>query len=776
MKVLSSLLASSLADIYLHFPRGSNNRLNEQGGNRENGNRLFDSQNGGGGGYNVGDLTSEAATTVEGQSKATYFQSGEEAPTELAIEWFSQHGCGLANKNDANWINCQIVIQYMCQDSGSTRMSNGFVTTSSQYTEPAADEDHDATLARKDTDFEEVPDTGFHESWESYDACYRRERNRGLFMADKNPGRSKGATRTRQNANGNKRGLECPEERDYYPYWHPSEWTDIAVLTSEPTKCENMVANSGNRVVKHECVHFIDENTVQGWSEANHKEACDMAEGTWIGFQSYKDIIGEDQLECEKQMIKNKDVRWAVPYLTGPGRYQAPKEKCLVLHPEPECITAPNMRTNHNGNTDEGTLPNFKWTLPHYEAPEFTKECALRIRYNITTNDYPDDFSTDQTETYYSSPEIWANPVISYKGIDLALAINTAQFGRVFQDRTHLFQIVPRPASIPDDHKIFNVGVRGRRGNAAQTYPAIEYDFSPTDLEINSYDLVHFQWEGSNTSPTGAGQGQENTDRSNIVPLVKPNTNIPAGWIEDQNQNDDLPVDHFSFEENGVRRTFYVRPTYGYNMLEVKNACNSFDMELPMPTSDAYNEALNKYWFNPEGVWKGDFPLGINAKWIESETEEGIVYNHFDGTNPKMDFYNTIYTLAVMKENGKWYNARHEWDYGWFPCVKEVYDVKLPDPEMFSEWLWTSGDVSDLTHMDDLKIQMATGGFYGCHHEGRCSNPAENPVEPMNNLLNNAPAYFKGNVVRMNKGIHQYMCTRNNAFTNRSHKGTIIVH
>ena len=31
-------------DTYLHNPRGSNNRLNERSANRNNGNRMFDSQ------------------------------------------------------------------------------------------------------------------------------------------------------------------------------------------------------------------------------------------------------------------------------------------------------------------------------------------------------------------------------------------------------------------------------------------------------------------------------------------------------------------------------------------------------------------------------------------------------------------------------------------------------------------------------------------------------------------------------------------------------------
>ena len=85
--------------------------------------------------------------------------------------------------------------------------------------------------------------------------CKARERNKGLYTADQNINNNKGATATRQNPGGNDSGQECPEERDYYPYWHPAGWFDVAIMTNDLARCEFYQSESQNVKAKNYCTN-----------------------------------------------------------------------------------------------------------------------------------------------------------------------------------------------------------------------------------------------------------------------------------------------------------------------------------------------------------------------------------------------------------------------------------------------------------------------------------------------------------------------------------------
>lgn len=147
---LSSLICLALcivlvqADVYMHSPRGSNNRNCERNNGRDNANRLFNSQNNGNGGY----ACPRAVGGPETVTKTITYYSGSELP----IEWTAQHGCG-----DNNKVNCEIVIQYMCGD-----VRDG---TPTSLTDAATETVPEDSTASKN------PKYGVHESFEYYKQC-----------------------------------------------------------------------------------------------------------------------------------------------------------------------------------------------------------------------------------------------------------------------------------------------------------------------------------------------------------------------------------------------------------------------------------------------------------------------------------------------------------------------------------------------------------------------------------------------------------------------------
>ncbi|XP_065067398.1 protein DD3-3-like isoform X2 [Rhopilema esculentum] len=551
---LLSFVGYCLGDCYMHFPRGSNNRLNEKSANRRNANRVFDSQNNNRGGYNVGDKTDRAFTVESQQYHETFFTSSAQSrlpsgngKSFLDIEWTNQHGCGGNEDTDPHKLNCNMVIQYLCQQDNSLpaghrlKLRNGRTTATPNFRGGRANERMATTLNRMNGDLD--PNRVLHEQWAWYDKCSRRDRNYGLFTADQNV--RKGSARfTRQNRNGNRRGYECPEERDYYPYWHPTEWKDIAVLAENSSRCSFYQSESFNVRPRHECIEKDSTGQYMLSSKYNNQKECESKGGEWLDFYNFLERAPQHTTEAACQAASRNGVK----YIWGRTLFFPQKKECLVALPPPDCKEAMWSRVNHLGNGRGGQPLSYRWTIPHFPSGD-KQRCVLRIRYNISTDDY-DPIKTDSRFNRDPSKGVFSpvenNPTVNVGGSNspLRLAINTAQYGRTFQDRTHIFMLEKRPSSSLDSKTIYNMGVRGKRGNIVQTFPAVEYDFFPTNLTLKRGELVHIQWTGSNSHNNGApggdgqtgdaGEGTGGTDRSNLVEVKDLNNNFPLPFENTQ--------------------------------------------------------------------------------------------------------------------------------------------------------------------------------------------------------------------------------------------------
>lgn len=352
---------------------------------------------------------------------------------------------------------------------------------------------------------------GMHESYAWYEqVALNTERNQGLYTADRNLGGDT-ARYTRQNNGGTRRGFEVPEERDYYPYWRPTPWRDIAILTSDPDRCSFYEENSQNVVSKFYCAMPQDSDIAAPIFE----KVCQSVGGTWTEVPSW----GMDA---------------------------------------PECMAAPSSSDNHLGLTENpmDTTASWMWTLPDVDATR-GKKCVLRVRYNISASNYPSyaDFYGQQDAQMVDSSwncndetgpggrghcsnslevedvvPLYDDPYVSvFEDLPaMRLAIDTTQVGRTFQDRSFVWKMKEGLAS--DDCKsVINLNVRGKRGNIVQAYPALEYDFVPNTLELKSTECVHVQIHSSDFNPANAaGEGKAQTDASNIVQIVNATANHPV--------------------------------------------------------------------------------------------------------------------------------------------------------------------------------------------------------------------------------------------------------
>ena len=742
--VLVSLPQGARADLYLNYPRGSNNKLNEVANTRANANRLFDSQNNANAGYQVGDNCTADAPCSDANNNYDASAAGAGAGvmsfyagSRLYSEWTVQHGCGADNPN----VDCEVVMQYTCEPElqlGAGELGGASLEGALRDGRTTATIPH-ANASRAD------PQYGRHESYAYYGACAARERNKGLFVADRNLGGQRHfAVHTRQNEAGTRRGYECPEERDYYPYWHPTPWRDVLVRTGTLGRCAYYRRESQNVARKGRCAKARQFNqrakcelgaflaALADAGELRFEDVWDFADrmhgrGGVDVWSEATALLSRDKLRswgiANETAIAALVGRWTsrtdrVAAATGAWEEAAPWGLAA-----PECEAAQYSRTNHHGNSVGGRSVSYNWTVPweaawgdEGAASAAPQRCVLRVRYNISQpadfdawsinasrngaaspvknnprKDFtglaaPVAYTTDNTLTWSAAAAFcygkgqdlctqqelcssaggagggsaaaageavaaaaaaahftftydvtgrrrrtaagklampagadgahWApvnnsvnewvqvaagradtcktykeqhgglGPVFgtsaaayAARGVvaccsrhwrevvdvgggqagaagaagaaaacnassaargacpahvgPLRLNVNTAQFPRTFEDRTHVFRILPRPrpllAELAADASwwrrtptIHNLGVRGRRGNIQQVYPAVEYDWAPTELHVREGDYVHFQWTGSDANRAGnAGNGRAMTDRSNLVQVQR---------------------------------------------------------------------------------------------------------------------------------------------------------------------------------------------------------------------------------------------------------------
>jgi len=606
-------LSGVFGDVYMHSPRGSNDRNCERNVNRNNGNRLFDSQNNAKGGYACPRAVGGPNGPTEVRKEKMYYYVGEKLP----IEWTSQHGAG-DNKN----LQTEMILQYACTDTFDPL--DRFLGSDKQYVATPRD---GTPINGQDAATDIIPDNptdgipedprrrrfGMHETPDYYKECKGTSRNKGLFTADQKL-RRRDARATRQNPNGNRNGLECPEERDYYPYWRPNPWRDIAIITSDwsPKKETFYEQQSQATAGKHMCIvgsgvaaeEDKKKRYAQGTWYNNERECLGAGMGhTWKEIQYAPGFKGNPS---PKPLVVQGDYA-RVNHLGNAASYYDDLDK-TVMHEI--CTDRKTARTLAplNGGCPAGESTNtfkdskgriydanfggavrssyFPWTVPDTPNPN----CALRLRYNISTYDYPawengnryldgtasfpDDFTgapglnatsncrgqKNQNGKVCSSvlfPALPQDPYVDVgeKNEILSLAVNTNQFARTFQDRSYVFEIRQRddPSMINPYKRIISIGVRGKRGNIVQTYPAVEYDFAPDNLILMDQDMVHPQWVGSDYNPRrgcnngeggppdclgcdpfsqqaiNAGNKNSRADRSNLVFTDAVGFSAPAG-------------------------------------------------------------------------------------------------------------------------------------------------------------------------------------------------------------------------------------------------------
>jgi len=771
------------ADVYMHNPRGSNDRNCERNANRDNGNRVFDSQNNNAGGYAcpraVGD---EDMQNEMGNYYFTHFEDDENVDTKLQkkrmyyyegsilpIEWTDQHGCGVNSK-----VSCEIVLQYACEDTldpmvddfwpwfplkdGTDGRGQQKFRSNNDIAAPRDGIPRDsldaATTTIPDSEANAIPNSvenrrfGMHENRDFYQSCQYTSRNKGLYTADQNIRRND-QRGTRQNPNGNRNGFECPEERDYYPWWHPSPWIDIAVLTDSAwdTPCYNTSQTCSARC------HYYMNNTMnwndKGYCDVNHEVNQPVTEKTlsskWVVNQWYN-----NRRECEDNgfkwyMVNHGQNLGALNFTCAKTQFSRTNQ---LGNAEADNVFSQNFKgisSTAKSETPHGVNANrFLWEIPNIpDAPstyfsdmeKAYKSCTLRIRYNISSADlqqWPDEANGDdvtepmvdhsqssavdlnivpltQDPYVYIAPE-GATENAEAEGtpeIFLSLAINTNQYSRTFQDRSFSFTIKKLPTA----------------------------DDTSSATDVHYTDTPQYDYAGMRDRLAAGGK---------II-----NVNVRG-------------------KRGNIVQTF---PSVEYDFVPNSLVLTKDDMIHWQWTGSDYNprRGCNNGEGGPPDL--NTYSTSANAGDASRADRSNVVFTNYMANNVPRDYLNHSRDDTTINDNTKVLLSKNAVA-AFAPCTDGTTDVDHCYAQVLR--LAFLGQHTDEASLD-LRDQKA------CLTQDELDNilnSAERENHPLNCAKMNAKPfpYFDGGIMMMlRSGFFSFFSSRNNNFSNRQQIGVICV-
>jgi len=412
--LLLNFLCLINGDIYMHNPRGSNNRCDRRTNDRANANRLFDSQNNAAGGYAIPcDRLNDKDIECY---KMKYYEG-----SELDIRWTLQHNCGVVN-------HCEVNLQYSCEDpnllglnirDGKPQNING---NTCENTIPLLSDD----------EIDNKEKYGKHEEFNYYQRCLNSFRNPGLPIFEQKL-RGNKAIYTRQNPNGNRYGFQCAEERDYYPYWRDSPWIDIAVITNRPQLCDlykNESQNTNSKMYCDGASKYIFNLT-----------ECVKYGGHIIRIPSYNELnFPVKEPECitfessppsnrlsESSEHNTQSYKWTLPY------FRKNMTNCI-------------LRVRYNISTNE--VPFYNPSLLLKTNPQINTTIGVPIRLAIDTSQYGRTFE-DRSFTF----DIIKRPNELILNKDKIINVNVqGKRGNIAQIRNCIeYDFVPNNLTITND-------------------------------------------------------------------------------------------------------------------------------------------------------------------------------------------------------------------------------------------------------------------------------------------------------------------------------------